>query len=274
MLKSEILSRALDLSPAEEAVFSLLSGHERMRIAQIVTQTRLPRSTVKDALLRLRGRRLARPVPIGKHEEWKASNTHGLAETFFNIAEYLQTSVETKRKGDETNATRVKLSQETEFVVYAGWRNIITLYERAIVSHAGERVQALQSTQSAQSGLARVSPAGFVPVNEAIKKHKVIMEAAISPSMLALYKPQGQAWVNSMEGRMNAMRIVPDELLDFSGELLIFRNMFLLTHWDEEACVAVHNPSMIALMRQLFTLMYQSGRMFDQNEYLRGLMEK
>lgn len=269
MDNSEVVRSILGLSEVENTVFKLLSSRGRLKVSEITTISKLPRSTVTDILQRLRSRGLVRPTQIKKHTEWKITNNIKLAEKFLNAAEALQVI------GVSDNApknTYIKLSRQTEFVAYIGWRNMIKIYESEVVAHKGQRLYIVQSVASAQAALDIAGPQSFVQVNEAIKQNNIIVEAIVSSSMIELYKKQSAEWLNSMQGRMTAMRVVSDDLLDFSAELIIFQDKFFLANWEEEVLIVLKNQDILAMILKLYRLFYETGSFMNQNENLTKIL--
>lgn len=194
-----------------------------------------------------------------------------LAEKFLNVSELLMAP---HASANAERQLRLKVSRETEFVVYVGWRNMVHVYEREIAVHPRERLLVIQSTQSARTALHKAGESGFEPINRAIKENKLIVETIISRSMFSLYHEHGRAWLQSMEGRMSAVRVVPDTVLDFSAELALFRNIALFTNWEEEVLILIKNRDLLAMIKHLYTLLYETGETVDQNEYIRKLIRE
>ena len=270
MSKVTDLAQTIGLEATESTVFSSLLAGGRQNVARLTRACGEPRSTVIDTLARLQKRGLVRPVPIGKHTEWKVTNAITLAEKFLRVAELLQAPADT---GTQEKHLHLQLSRESEFTIFVGWRNMIAIYKREMIAHANQRLLAMQSASSIKTALEKAGSDDFIPVNDAIREHKVIIEAVIGEGMLKWYTEQDPNWVKSLEGRTIAYRVVEDELLDFTAELLIFNNLFLLVNWQEEVLILIKNQQMLNMMKKLHTLMYEAGHPFDQNEYLRKVLE-
>lgn len=270
MLKEEILAKLCQLSDAERAILDTLAV-KPMKVSQLVKTQFAPRSTIVDSLERLRKRGLARPVAMGKHTEWKLVNQAVLAEKFLSLAELLQ---ERGAFEEMRSSKHGKVPHHSKTIVYTGWRNIIKAYEQEMMRHAGERVYGIQSTSSARDALAKATPKAFLGVNEAIKKHKIILEAIISPSMLELYKGNEEEWLKSLEGRAHAYRLVSDDLLNFSADIFIFSNKVLFTNWNDEELVVLRNKDIVAAQEKLFHLMFATGKQIDQNLFIRTLVQE
>lgn len=269
MSQATDLTQTIGLEAVEAAVFGALVSGGRQNVARLTRASNKPRSTVVDTLARLQKRGLVRPVAVGKHTEWKVTNSIKLAEKFLHAAELLQAPADT---GGEDKQLHLKLSRETEFTIFVGWRNMIAIYKREMIAHANQRMWAIQSAQSIKAALETADSESFIPVNDAIREHKLIVEAVVGEGMLEWYTNQDPNWVQSLEGRMNAYRIVGDDLLDFTAELLIFNDLFLMANWQEEVVLLIKNPEMLGMMKKLHQLMYEAGHPFDQNEYLRKVL--
>jgi DNA-binding Lrp family transcriptional regulator len=269
MSEPDKLHQLLDLQGTDSVVFSCLINDGRQSVATLSKHCRLPRSTVVDTLKRLHARGLVRQVAIGKRTHWKTTDTMKIAERFLVASEMLMTpSIEL----EQDKKMQLKISKETEFVVFVGWYNMVKVYEREIKAHPHERLYAIQSAKSAEAAFTQAGQASFEPMNRAIREHGLIVEGILSEGMFELYEKQPREWLESMEGRMNAIRVVPDRVLDFSAELVLFRDVALFTNWKEEVLILIKNADLLTLIKRLYELLYDTGKTVDQNAYIRRLL--
>jgi sugar-specific transcriptional regulator TrmB len=265
------LQKIFGLSQKEIKVFEFLLLKNRIRISVLVKECKLPRSTIKDILQRLRSQGLVRSVKVGKCTEWKATNRTVLTERLLNTVDFLQKPKTTKHA---TKKTRLRLSRQTEFIVYVGWSNMIRIYKKEIIAHKKQRLFAIQGATSAQVALDKATSSKFIELNLLIRENKTITEAIISENMLELYKSQNKNWLESMRNRISAIRVVPDEALDFNAELVIFKDKFFLANWEEEILVVIKNKDILSMILKLYKLLHSIGKPIDQNKYLNKLIEK
>lgn len=271
MKQQEIFKNLLNLSISENTVFLFLLERRRAKVTDIVKTIQVPRSTVIDTLNKLQKRRLVRPVEVNGRSEWKLSNQSNLVEKFLNVAELLQTNEFAKQSPKKS--LQLKLSKQTEFVIYIGVQNILNIYLREFSSRKNERVQGLQTTQSGRQALEKASHQRFIAINNAIKDNKIIMEMVMSYSMLETFDGNEKEWLKSLHGRTAATTLVADNLLDFSAELIIFNDKLLITNWEDEVLIVVKNKNIINMIKTLLKLLHSSGKTLDYNQYLTDMIK-
>lgn len=156
---------------------------------------------------------------------------------------------------------------------HKGVLSIAQLYEKMFRLHAFQRIQVIQSVKSWKQALEKVPLKLLNTLNAGIKQNRIILEAIVSSSIAELSKSQKISWKQNMEGRTTGVTLVPDEMLNFDAEVLIFSDTVLITNWKKETCHVLEGADMVRLFVTLFGSLQGLGKHFDSNAFLRAHMQ-
>lgn len=270
-LQLDTQNALLGFDELDSSLLRLLGDSGTLSVAEMTRKAKHPRSSIVDSLARLHRRGWVRKARVGVRTHWKLGNIVAIREQAHAFISLLRNASSHEDEG----IVHVPISADTEFSVHSGIASILQLYRTTVRVHASKRMRVIQSTESAKALFARVKVADLISVNEAIKRHSMIVDAIVTPSILALSTDQSREWKASMEGRTAATVLVPDNILPFAAEMLIFDDVALMTNWREETCILVRNQDLVEMLKALHSSLRLLGDTFDPNAFIRGsLVEK
>lgn len=255
------VSSVLGISNLETKVLYALVG-KPLHSAELTRKVRKPRSSVVDALVRLQKRGLVKVRHIQGRKVWELRDIVNIQSEALSFLTSLQSG-----GGISAHATLIS-SPTAEISVQHGTSAIFSWYRTYLKTHAGERLLIMQSTESARMLLKKVPLTDVADFNDEVKKNKIIVNAVVAHSILALSKVQLKEWKESMQGRMSSVAIVPDELLSHSVEMLVFNDLAIVTDWQTEVSILVSHSNIVELFKSMGNALYTMGKRFDANAFL------
>lgn len=263
-----------DFTDAEAKVVHAFLEGGTQSVSALARRAALPRSTVDDVLKRLGGRRLVRKVSKGYASVWRLVRSEKIERELDEAAESLGIG---DIKKDIEEEFGVQISGTTEVVVYRGMLNILKIYEHLFKElRREERIFAIETPEALRGFMSNIPPSRAVEFSQFITDRNVIIEAVFPESIKDAYREFAQEnpdWPRSFTPRTQAVRLVPNELLPGTMELIIFGDRVTIANYKEEVLVLVQNEEMIMLFRALYRLMYEAGKPFDQNAFIQDLAQ-
>jgi hypothetical protein len=124
----------------------------------------------------------------------------------------------------------------------------------------------------------------FVPINEQIKKNKVIVEAIIKEDSFTTYlneykhdKVMQRKILESFHGRMNSSTFVSKKYLNCGSEIYFDDKEAYLYNWKSEVGIRIANKDMVDFLHEMFEFTKGYGKKDDLNrvvtEKLQALIE-
>lgn len=264
--------QVLNLTPAEEKTLQALLQGKTLSISALAREAILPRMTVRACLLRLHKRGLVRHEGSGYRSLWKIVNREKLQKRLWEGLTYLDSKLS---KAELSERIGVKISETTEFFAFQGVDNILKLYQWFFLNHFGQRVRGIQPTQSSQSILKKLNPQKVAQINDSVKQNRLIINAILPESIKEVYRSlaSNPELLSSISGRTTAVHLVPDPLLQFNADMILGAKIAIFANWEEEVAVLIRNPEFVKLLSNLYELLAQVGKTFDQNEFVAKLVE-
>jgi len=263
----------LDFSEPEAKVVHALREKGPLSVSALARVAKLPRSTANYALRQLSERRLVRRVSKGYASVWRLVKPKKLERELEEAAEAFGIVDEKERIQEEAG---VRVSETSEMLIYRGAQHILKVYANIFLHSGAKRVRAVQTASAAEEWMKRVTLPVTSELNEVIKKSGVIVEAVLPEDITDVYRRfahHDSTWARSFEGRTQAIRLVPQEWLSGKAEFFIFGDRVVLTNWQDETLMLVRDEHMVSFLKSLYTFMYEAGKPFDQNAFIRSLME-
>lgn len=236
-----------------------------VNISSLSGLTRFPRTTLYTALSALKDRGLIHTLTQGKAVVVSAVPTSQISDLFAESATAFSPEGNMRLGG---------------FTLIHGKKAMLKVWE-SLADVKKERVYAIQPTKSLLNTIKLFKPGEFVPINNAIKKNKVIMDAIMKedgfPSYMAAYdgKPDIQKKIiESFIGRSTDMTKVGNEYLNNNAELFITSQCAFIMNWENEVGIKIENRDMIDFLKELYMLAKGYGKKIDFNEYMREWEKK
>lgn len=167
-----------------------------------------------------------------------------------------------------------------DFTLIHGKKAMLKVWQ-SLVNVKHERVYVIQPTKSLLNTIKLFKPGEFVPLNNAIKKNKVIMDTIMKedgfPSYMAAYatRPDIQKKIiESFIGRSADMTKVDNRFLDNNAELLITSQHAFIMNWENQVGIKIENRDMINFLKELYILAKGYGKKIDFNEYMREWLKR
>jgi DNA-binding transcriptional ArsR family regulator len=262
--------KMLQLSRKETVILGVLSNGSLRTVAEISRNAKLPRMTLYSILATLKERGLIDYVRKGKRKYWSAISS----EQFGQKLSMLGYEVAGNKK------MRLAVQDHTGFTIIHGKEALFNVWKELTETNPGKRIRAIQPTKSLLSAIKSYSPGEFVPINEMIKKNKIIMESLVRedvfPAYINFYKgmPNIQKEIlESFIGRSTDTVFTSNEYLNNNSDLLITHDAAVLMNWQYQVAIKIENKEMVSLLNELFQLARGYGKKIDQNEYLRRLRQ-
>jgi Sugar-specific transcriptional regulator TrmB len=236
-------------------------------ITELAGITHFPRTTLYTALSSLKRRGLIKTYHKGKSVIVSPIENR-------DISDLLNTSALTF---NETGNIRVSNKEKdgSGFTVVYGKEVMFKVLER-LTQKGVKRLYAIQPAQSLLNTIKHFKPGEFIPINNAIRKNKIIVDAIIREDNVSTYlnfhkddRTIQKKIVESFLGRMADTTLVKNEYLNNNADLIFTSQSAFLMNWEQEVGIEIKNRDMIDLLKELFELAKGYGKKIDFNEYMR-----
>ncbi|MBI2618054.1 hypothetical protein HYW58_01220 [Candidatus Kaiserbacteria bacterium] len=266
-----------DFTDAEAKTVHALKERGALSVSALSRVVNFPRSTVDDVLKRLHDRKMVRRVSKGYASVWRLTKPTQFEQELKEAAESLGvlSSVE-KSKRDMRDLFGVRISEKSEVKIYRGVGNVVKVYLNSMARKDTGRIYAIQTASAALSWFEKVPGEITKKVNEGIKKSGVILEGVLTEDIKDVYRKFAEKdpdWPKAFGERMQAIRLVPKEWLKGNMEFFIFKNMAVMNNWTENMILTIEDENVASFLKSLYTFLYEAGKPFDQNEFVRGLIK-
>lgn len=264
----------LDFTDSEKRVVHALREHGAQSVSGLAQNANIPRSTADSALRNLRERKLVRRVSKGYASIWRLVRPEDVETALDTVAETLGVT-DAAREIEQTIG--VKVSESTEVFVYHGMERILKVYEHFLFGLRGKRIYAIETPSAVLGFMEKVSPKEAIRFNTELTKRRVIIEAVFPRGIKDAYRTYAQKHPELPRAyieRPQAMRLVPDELLPGTMEMVVVNDTVLVANYWEELLIVIQNREMVTLFKALYSLMYSVGESFDQAGFMRELAEE
>jgi DNA-binding transcriptional ArsR family regulator len=273
MLDSKVIS-LLHLTRQENKILKALENGD-YNISDLAVLTRFPRTTLYTALSSLKKRGLITRSTKGKSVLISLVPSPEISKLFAESATAFSP------EGNVRVANKSKTGKTSGFTLIYGKKAMFKVWQSLADINSKERFYAIQPTRSLINTVKLFKPGEFVPINNAIKKNKVIVDAIMKedgfPTYMDLHKGQPDVQkkiIKSFLGRSADMSVVKNEYLNNNAELLIAPSSAFIMNWENEVGIKIENRDMIDLLRELYLLAKGYGKKIDFNEYMREWEKK
>jgi len=270
--------KILDFTATEAKIIRVFREHGAGSVSALANAAKLPRSTVSSALRKLHKRGLIRRVSKGYASVWRLVKQTKLKEEFDEAATSLGVISETeRRKRDTRDIFGVRVSKTSEVKIYRGVQHVPDVYRYWFINSGAKRIYGAETGGAVLSWLKYVPTKATNQMNEEIKENGIIVEGVVTEDIKDAYRAfavHDSAWPHTFGGRMQAIRLVPNTLLRGNLEFLIAKDTVLLNNWDEQVVITIEDKSVASFFKSLYDALYETGKTFDQNAFIRGLIKE
>ncbi len=263
----------LNLTRDEERIF-LATQREPLNISDLARKTKIPRTTLYTALASLKNR--------GFIESRRKGKAVFIVALPYNEIQKLLTGAATSltQSGTLPIIKKHEDGKTSGFTLVYGKEAMLKIWE-SFASKDMKRMYAIQPTLSLVNTVKLFKPGEFVPINQKIKKNKIIMEAIMKedgfPTYMKLYANQPavqKAIIKSFIGRAADTVLVDNQFLNSNAELIMTPHFACLMNWEKEVGIKIENKDMVDFLLELFKLAKGYGKKFDFNLYMKRWLEK
>ena len=254
----------LGISPNEHTVFSELTS-EPVSTAHLTRVTKLPRPSVDYALSTLLRRGLVRKARVGARTHWKRSSDHTIRKKLHSITSYLTSN------NDDTLSSQefVYIHTDADLTVVQGIGALMDTYMHAYSTEKSQRIQLTQYPEALRKQIASQRGNKFMlEANRIASNNRGITELLASQDTTALWKErisQKKTLSRHAAKRIIDAAIVPEEYVpgDLPAELFISGETAMLTDWETETGIIIHNKHIVRMLRTLFHAAKAHGEPFN-----------
>ena len=261
----------LGFSKTDIAVFLALLRLKRGNVSQIGRAAKLPRTTIYAALEILKERWLITPVKVGNHKEWEALPPSQLeGELKRGLASVHETIPELENIYGMVGETDVGAVVK----VYETRAGLLHAYYEIFKLRRGERVLTIEGQASIEAKYTSMPVQLIIDWQTKFRKSGIILDGIASESVFATLEKISKEVRAAHVGRRIIATILPRSLINFEGDLLIFRHSTLITIPRKNIAILIEEPRITEMFRHLHGVIASFGRKIDLNEWFRQSLEK
>ncbi len=261
----------LGLNDTEKAILESLSIAKSVQ--DLALDTKLSRTGINHSLKKLYKKDLITTLRNGKRKLY-------LAITFKELSLKLQRLQDTINvESTNKKGARIKTSKENEFIIHVGSKDIISMYERIMSLHKGERWKAIQPNKSWMNMHQKLTKRELIHINNAIRENDIIVDAIVQDNAYMLYHeffkkdPEVlQEVAESFTGRSADYTSLPHSFFDYHTEIWFFERTFSIINWKEEVAIEITNSDIMNFMKDLFEIAKEKGVKVDHNQAMSEIL--
>lgn len=252
----------LNLSKEEVLILTILQDAP-LRIADISTQTKIPRTSLYYMLPKLKGREFVKQIKIDKKVHWKRNSNQYILSSYKKVIEAFS---------DNTLEMTKTISKETQIIFYQGNKQVLNVLRELSNAPFKSRVYGIQPEASIVGAIENNPLQDLVNFNQKVKKAKLIFEGIIHESgthsmVRSLSTEDQKKLLESFAGRSADTVKLPEGFLNKTkAEVYLYNNKIALVNWYEEFGVVIDNKDIFDLVMEMFKSTKYMLNKYDQNE--------
>lgn len=233
-----------------------------LKIAEISTQTSIPRTSLYYMLPKLEDRGFIEQIRQGKKILWIKSK---------NIKTTYEKALGTLIDSNEEHLTPHIFSEKTKVTVLRK-EKIVQIFEDISNLTPRTRIYGIQPDVSFMQAVEYMPLAKLVEINNIIKQKNIIVEAIIHErsidSIQNLFnKDDLRIFLESFGGRSADTVKLPSDYLDKTmAEIYLYNNTIAIINWKEQFAVTIQNQDVFQLIIEMFKSTKYLLQRYDQNE--------
>lgn len=265
----QVIEKALEgigLSPKEQAVFKALYALGSATLTVLAKKARCPRTTLYPILQRLSDRGFVQRIRVANHFEWQAVE----APVLYRILREQMHEFKTALPLFEALRQMASISnKKQDFVFYESREGVRRAYESMLQLKPYERVFTIEGNGSVLRKMKSFRGSYITDWQAALKRKKIILESLIGEKSVHALQNTEESVRKAHKGRTVITTVLPDEWMDFSIDLLMFRKTVTLISIEENLALSINNPRISEFFHKIFLLMQGLGKRVDLNAMLK-----
>ncbi len=247
--------KALGLSPKESMLLETLHAHGGLNTSALAYHASLPRVTVMRILKGLQERGLVHRKEVPRAIMWSVITQEELQERQKELFVSL----------GERGLDNIELSEVGTVTIYRGPEKMLESNRKLLEANTGERVLSIEPN-GIWKHFSSASAKDWKELNELVKKKQIIVESILEEGFEKVLKKEIDPGVEAtFLDLLYDVRIVPERMLDSSTEIFIFRDQVLFMDWAHMVAVEIKNPSTTRVIKAMFRMLQQSGRVYKKS---------
>ncbi len=258
----------LGLSQKESQILLALYALKKATVAALARHSKLPRTTIYTALGKLLERQMVVRAKVGKRELWEAVTPKRLLALKQEQINQLKSIIPEL----EQLVALPEVVERSSVVQYKGARGLQRVYDMILELGSGERVLGFEGGRSSEKKMQVLSAEYSRSWHTSVKRKRIILEVAVSETLLDLIKKSPQEMQEAAHGRASIIYMLPDEVMNFDSDILVFgHHVAIVTPKNFSATVITDYMTSLAF-RQLIKTACMMGKKVDLNAYIAQVM--
>lgn len=250
MQKSDF-ERLLGLSSKERRVYRSLD-ETPLPVSEIRKETSLPRMTVHYALERLWKRGLLERVKRNKRFLYSRVPWEQL------LKQLLPT------QGVPEGGTRIPVSESADIIIHKGWNGIYAMYKRITEENKGQRLHTIQTTFSTKHIFENYSLEQLDSLHELMKENEIIVEDIVEsdffePVFSRFGEEDFESAVNSFLDRLTVTYVLPENYIDFTTDMVIFKDVVVFIDWSKQIAFEVKTDQIVEMCMNFYEILREKA---------------
>ncbi len=255
----------LGLTQKETETLLALYSLKKTTVAELARNSGVPRTTIYTALSKLQEKQMVMRVKVGKRELWEAVTPQRLLAIKREQVNKLHDLVPSL----EQLVALPEVAEKSTVIQYKGMRGLQHVYDMILELTKGERVLGFEGGRSSEKKTHQL-PLEYSRAWQAeVKRKGIILEVAVSEKLLDLIKMSETEMREAALGRLTITYILPDEIMNFDSDILVFRHhVAIITPKNLSAVVITDYTTSIAF-KQLIETACMMGKKVDLNAFIK-----
>ncbi len=235
---------------------------ESLSTAQIKKRTSLPRSTVVYRLEILVKKGFISEDTVGKRILYQSIGQNELVQKI-------------------TRADIVSKNSKGSCTTYRGIEGIISLWHTMTSLPQNTRFTVIQPHRSFRTALKKTPAKIAIAVSEKIKRKGFIIDAIeqekaaqVIATVYGKGSKETRGLANAFMGRLEDIVKVPDDFLDETAEVFIFKNHVVFIDWNDEVAFDIYDPHIHKLVLAMFEKVKAHGSRYQLGKYVDELVRR
>lgn len=243
----------LGLAPKESKILSALNEQGALNTSVLAHQSSLPRVTTMRILNALQKRSFVMRRKKSKEVVWSLINPILIEKRLARLFEV----------SGVFNKSNISLSEVGSLTIYRGAEEMLESNRKILISHAGERVLAVEP-----NGIWKHFPKdqsdSWEHLNLLFKRKQILVEMVTEEGFENILKKEVSSGIKETFLSLAVdISVVPAGVLDSATEILIFRDQILFTDWADRVAVEIKNPSTVRVVKAMYRMLQKNGRKHD-----------
>jgi len=255
-------AKILGLHKEEVLILQKLED-EPLRIADISTYTKIPRTSLYYMLPKLEDRKFITQTKSGKKIFWKKNSDEHILNSYKKIIETFS---------NNTIGITKTISKESQITILVGTPNLESVFFDMLKLPPKSRVYAIQPGISLLGVIQKMPLEHAVLFNRKIKQKQIIVEGIVHEKSLddierIINKEDAKMLFESFGGRSADTSKLPEDFLNTTkAEAYLYDGKVALMNWHEEFGVVIKNRHIYNLVMEMFKSTKYLLQRYDQNE--------